>query len=130
MTPSSGLREGTGGSDSHGGSHLNQQHGAPWMRWLAITGLVLAAAFFSFLNSNERVTLDVGVTTLYQISLVGLVFGSFLAGMIAMFLFGLRHDRRVRGALRDRAIRQADSDRHPSSAPPTPPSSSPPDIPP
>ena len=60
-----------------------------------------AAAFFSFLNSNERATLDLGFTVLYRISLVGLVFGSFLLGMITMFLFGLRYDRKVREALRD-----------------------------
>ena len=50
---------------------------------------------------RDRVTLDLGFTVLYQISLVGLVFGSFLLGMVAMFLFGLRYDRKVREALRE-----------------------------
>ncbi len=86
---------------------------SPWARWLAVASLVLAAAAFSFLNSRERVTLDVGFTTLYQISLVGLVFGSFLMGMIAMFLFGLRYDRRVRDALRDHSVRPVEDDLYP-----------------
>jgi len=70
-----------------------------------VASLAILAAFFSFLNSNERVTLDVGFTVLYRISLVGLVFGSFLLGMIAMFLFGLRYDRKVRDALREHGTR-------------------------
>jgi len=77
----------------------------PGLRWAGVAVLVLIAALFSFLNSSARVTLDVGFTELYQISLVGLVFGSFLLGMIAMFLFGLRYDRKVRDTLRDHARR-------------------------
>jgi hypothetical protein len=67
--------------------------------------LVLAAALFSFLNSAARVTVDLGFTVFYRISLVGLVFGAFLFGMIAMFLFSLRYDRSVRNLLREYARR-------------------------
>jgi hypothetical protein len=77
-----------------------------WQRWLAVAALVAAAGVFSFLNSGERVTVNVGVATLYRISLVGLVFGAFLLGMVAMFLFGLRYDRRVREVLRQQSLRQ------------------------
>lgn len=104
------------------------------MRWVAVACLVLVAAVFSFLNSRERVTLDVGFTTLYRISLVGLVFGSFLLGMIAMFLFGLRYDRRVRDALRDRSAGSFRNDLHPPDPPTDTPRDTlldtPPDIPP
>jgi uncharacterized membrane protein YdfJ with MMPL/SSD domain len=62
--------------------------------------LIGAAAFFSFRNSSERVVLDVGFTVLYRLSLVGLVFGSFLLGMITMFLFGFAWDRKIQRALR------------------------------
>ena len=72
-----------------------------WGRWIGVATLVTAAAFFSFLNASERATLDLGFTVLYRVSLVGLVFGSFLLGMITMFLFGLRYDRKVRDALRE-----------------------------
>ncbi len=81
-----------------------------WGRWFAVSVLVAVAAIFSFLNAGERVSIDVGFTTLYRISLVGLVFGSFLLGMVAMFLFGLRHDRRVREALRQREARERRAD--------------------
>lgn len=67
--------------------------------------LVIVAALFSFLNAGERVTLDLGFAVLYRISLVGLIFSAFLLGMIIMFLFGLRYDRRVRDALREQSAR-------------------------
>ncbi|MEX0912507.1 MAG: hypothetical protein WD031_03675, partial [Gemmatimonadota bacterium] len=66
-----------------------------WGRWAGVALLVFVAGYFSFLNAGERVTLNVGFTTLYRISLVGLVFTVFLLGMVAMFLFGLRHDRQI-----------------------------------
>ena len=69
-------------------------------RWTSVAVLVAVAGLFSFLNAGERVALNLGFTTVYRISVVGLVFGSFLLGMVAMFLFGLRHDRRIRDALR------------------------------
>jgi hypothetical protein len=72
----------------------------PWGRWVGVALLVIAAGLFSFLNAGERVTLDLGIFTLYRISLVGLVFAVFLLGMVAMFLFGIQHDRQIRDALR------------------------------
>jgi uncharacterized integral membrane protein len=88
-------------------------------RWIGVAVLVLLAAVFSLLNAGERVTLNVGFTMLYRISLVGLVFGAFLLGMIAMFLFGLHHDRRIRAALRESSRRPAPPDRY-SPEPQTP----------
>ncbi len=79
------------------------------------------AALFSFLNSGERAALNLGFTTLYRISLVGLVFGAFLLGMITMFIFGLRYDRRVREALREREDLVSLRDRYPNHPPPIPP---------
>ncbi len=75
---------------------------ATWGRRLGISMLILVAAAFSFLNAGERVSLNMGFTTLYRISLVGLIFVVFLLGMVTMFLFGLRQDRRIRAALRNR----------------------------
>jgi hypothetical protein len=79
---------------------VTRRAGSDLGRWIGVLLLVFLAAAFSFLNAGERVTLNVGFTMLYRISLVGLVFGAFLLGMIAMFLFGLHHDRRIRAALR------------------------------
>jgi hypothetical protein len=93
-----------------------------WGRWIGVVLLVLAAGFFSFLNAGERVTLNLGVTTFYRISLVGLVFVVFLLGMVAMFLFGIRYDRQIRDALRDRDFRPPPREYQPFEVPPDPPS--------
>ena len=84
-----------------------------WLRRLGIFGLVVVSGLFSFLNAGERVTLNAGFTAFYRISLVGLVFVVFLLGMLTMFLFGLRQDRRIRDLLRARESR-----RLPASFPP------------
>lgn len=81
---------------------MRRREGIAWGRWVGVALLVTLAAFFSFLNAGERVTINIGFTTLYRVSLVGLVFTVFLLGMIAMFLFGLRHDRQIRNALSGR----------------------------
>lgn len=70
-------------------------------RWLGVFLLVLIAALFSFLNAGERATVNLGYTVMYRVSLVGLVFIVFLLGMVAMFLFSLAYDRKVRAALRE-----------------------------
>jgi hypothetical protein len=95
--------------------------GKAWGRWIAVALLVMVAAFFSFLNAGERVTLHVGFVTLYRISLVGLVFGAFLLGMVSMFLFGLGYDRRVRAALREQYNRRPPPGAYPMHSPPEPP---------
>jgi hypothetical protein len=81
-----------------------------WSRWAGVLVLVLAAGFFSFLNAGERITLNLGFAVLYRISLVGLVFISFLLGMISMFLFSLHHDRQVRDFIRRRQSPPSRSD--------------------
>jgi hypothetical protein len=102
---------------------VNRPAGGAWGRWSAVAALVLVAALFSFLNAGERVTLNIGFTYLYRISLVGLVFGAFLLGMITMFLFGLSYDRRVRDALREHYYRRPPPPDHYALRPPpeTPP---------
>ena len=76
-------------------------------RVLNVGLLILVAAIFSFLNADERIAINLGFTTLYRLSLVGVVFSVFLLGMLTMFLFGLRHDRAVRDALRTQGYRQS-----------------------
>jgi uncharacterized integral membrane protein len=83
-----------------------------WMRWGGLVLIGVLAAIFASFNSGERVALSLGVVTFYRIPLVGLVFGAFVAGMLTMFLLGLRHDLRVRRALRDAGFGE------PSFAPP------------
>ena len=79
---------------------MRYQEESSWGRRAGVVLLVVLAGLFSFLNAGERVTLNLGFTVFYRISLVGLVFSVFLLGMVAMFLFTLSHDRRVRELLR------------------------------
>lgn len=74
------------------------------LRWVWLAMAVLIAAAFAYLNGNERVAMHVGVTVLYQVPLVGLVFAVYLLGMTTMYLLGLRHDRRVRRVLREHGL--------------------------
>ena len=92
-------------------------------RWVALALAVLTAAAFAYLNASERVAIHVGFTILYQISLVGLVFGVYLLGMATMYLLGLRHDLRVRRLLREHGLEQEldEPSPEPEPAPPLPP---------
>jgi len=65
-------------------------------RWLILAAVVLFSGLFAYFNAGERTTLNLGFTVLYRISLVRLVLGSFILGMVAMFLIGLRQDLRLR----------------------------------
>lgn len=85
-------------------SEVKKRKDGVWARRIGVISLVLVSGLFSFLNAGERVTLNMGVTTLYRISLVGLIFIAFLLGMLTMFLFGLRQDRRVRRALQAQQV--------------------------
>lgn len=74
--------------------------GRGW-RWAGLAAIGAFAALFTSFNAGERVALNLGFMVLYRIPLVLLIFLAFLAGMITMFLLGLRHDMRVRRALRE-----------------------------
>lgn len=69
-------------------------------RWLPAAGAAVFAAALAWLNRGERVAVDVGVVTFYRAPLALVLLLVFLAGMTAMLLLGLRHDRRVRDELR------------------------------
>lgn len=69
-------------------------------RWLPAAGAAVFAAALAWLNRGERVAVDVGVVTFYRAPLALVLLLVFLAGMMAMLLLSLRHDRRVRDELR------------------------------
>lgn len=71
-----------------------------WIR--ALTFVVVAGLAFAFAvaNGDQRVTVELGVTTLQSVPLPVLVFAAVLAGMLAVFLAGLRADLRTRRTLR------------------------------
>lgn len=74
--------------------------GQRW-RWIFLIVIAIIAGLFSAFNGGERVALDLGFAVFYRVPLVPLIFGVFLAGMTTMFLIGLRHDMRVRRALKE-----------------------------
>lgn len=75
-------------------------------RWLLAALAIGAAAGFAYLNSGERVSVHLGFLVLFRVPLVVLTFVTFLAGMVTMFLLGLRHDLRVRRRLREYQVRE------------------------
>lgn len=73
-------------------------------RWLPVAGAALLAAVFTWLNRGERVAVELGLLRFYRAPLTLVVCLAFLAGMLAMLLLSLRHDRRVREELRARGL--------------------------
>lgn len=76
---------------------------ARWQR-VGLGAVLILSALFAYSNSGERVALQLGPFVLYQVSLVLLIFVAFLAGMLTMFVLGLRHDMKVRRALQERGF--------------------------
>lgn len=85
-------------------------------RWLPAVGVAVFAAALAWLNRGERVVLDVGVVTFYRAPLALVLLLVFLAGMLAMLLLSLRHDRRVRDELRRHGLLQPAEPAHPVAA--------------
>jgi uncharacterized integral membrane protein len=57
---------------------------------------------FASLNSGQRVTLRLGILTLYDVPLTVIAFGSVIAGMVVMLLASISSDLKVRRILRAR----------------------------
>jgi len=66
-----------------------------------LVALALALGFAS-VNSGQRITLRLGFTTLYGVSLTVVAFGSLLIGMLIMLVAGIHSDLKVRRILRAR----------------------------
>lgn len=74
-------------------------------RFLGGIGIALllgVSLFFAALNSGQRVTLRLGLFTLYGVPLTAIVFGSVIGGMVVMLVAGIRSDLKVRRILRAR----------------------------
>jgi hypothetical protein len=84
-------------------------------RWLPAAAITVFAAGITWLNRDERVALDIGITTFYRAPLTMVLFLAFLAGMLSMLWLSLRHDRRVRHELRRHGLMQPEPAR-PASA--------------
>lgn len=82
-------------------------------RWLPPVGAALLAAWFAYLNLGETARLHLGLFTWDRAPLAPLLLTAFVLGMGAMYLLGLRHDRRVRDVLRERGLLEPPSARAP-----------------
>lgn len=79
------------------------------IRWLALAGVgafVALIIWFTALNGDQRITLDLGFTQFYRFPVTMVAFGALLLGMLVMLLAGLHSDLRVRTILRDRLIEE------------------------
>ena len=65
--------------------------------------IVLALSLgFASLNGGQRVTLRLGIKTLYGVPLTVVAFGGLITGMVIMLVAGVQSDLKVRRILRDR----------------------------
>ena len=67
-----------------------------------VFALIAISLGFAFFNSSQRVTLRLGLVTLYGVPLTAVAFGSVIAGMVVMLIAGVRSDLKVRKVLRAR----------------------------
>jgi uncharacterized integral membrane protein len=69
---------------------------------LAVLVVLLLAMGFTAANAGHRVTIDLGLVTLYQVPVTLVAFSGLFVGMVVMFLTGVHTDLKVRKILRDR----------------------------
>lgn len=75
---------------------------------LGVLLVLVVSMGFAALNGGQRVTLRLGVATLYRVPLTAIAFGALILGMVFMLLAGIHSDLKVRKILRERL---ADEDR-------------------
>jgi uncharacterized integral membrane protein len=68
----------------------------------SVLGVLVLVMLFARWNGGERVTVELGVWTLYRVPLTYVAFGSLFIGMLVMLLAGLHADLRVRRFLREK----------------------------
>jgi len=79
-------------------------------RFLGIFSVVLVvvlAMVFAAANAGHRVTLNLGILTLYRAPVTLVAFGGLLVGMLVMFATGIYTDLKVRKILRDRLAEES-----------------------
>lgn len=69
---------------------------------LSILAVLVASMGFAALNGGQRVTLRLGLATLYRVPLSVVAFGALILGMVVMLIAGITSDLRVRRILRNR----------------------------
>jgi len=69
--------------------------------------VVILAMGFAAANAGERVTLELGLLTLYQVPVAVVAFCGLFVGMLVMFATGIHSDLKVRRILRERLADEA-----------------------
>lgn len=80
------------------------------IRFAGAAGVVLVLGLsmaFAVMNGGQRVTLRLGLWTLYRAPLTAVVFGALILGMVVMLVAGVHSDLKVRRILRERLVEEA-----------------------
>lgn len=70
--------------------------------WLGIVAVLVASMVFAGMNGGQRVTLHLGMATLYRVPLPVVALSALILGMLVMLVAGINSDLRVRRILRER----------------------------
>ena len=73
-----------------------------WAGGVGVLAVLVLSMGFAALNGAQRVTLRLGIATLYGVPLTVVAFGGLVAGMVIMLGAGVRSDLKVRRILRAR----------------------------
>lgn len=79
-------------------------------RFVGAAGVLVVLALsmaFAALNGGQRVTLRLGMATLYRVPLTAVAFGALILGMVVMLVAGIHSDLKVRRILRERLAEEA-----------------------
>lgn len=74
---------------------------------LSVLAVVVLAMGFAAANAGHRVTLHLGLFTLYRVPVTLVAFSGLLVGMLVMFAAGVHSDLKVRRILRERLAEEA-----------------------
>jgi len=77
---------------------------------LSVLAVVLLAMGFAAANAGHRVTLDLGLFTLYRVPVTLIAFAGLMAGMVVMFATQISTDLKVRQILRERLADEAEKE--------------------
>ena len=77
---------------------------------LAILAVVGLSMGFAYLNGTQRVTVRLGLFTLYGVPLTVVAFGGLLTGMVIMLVAGIHSDLKVARILRERLAEEGRMD--------------------
>ena len=73
---------------------------------LGVVGVLALSLAFASMNGGQRVTLRLGVVTLYGVPLTVVAFGGLVTGMVIMLAAGIHSDLKVRRILRARLMEE------------------------